>query len=232
MPRPRVHDLEHLLDATERLAVDSGPAAVTVRAISELTGVSNGAIYHAFGSRSGLVGQTWLRAARRFLVLQRGLVDRALAASAGPEGAVEAVVAAAEAPAAFELEQPQSGRFLLAVSRSELLGSAELPGDLAADLKQLDAQITDLFVVLADRLWDRTDSDSVAVVRDCVVEIPTALLLRGRRRPRPGVRERIGACVRAVLHLGPPAPEGPAPASPPVTHERCPHDPTRREDHP
>ncbi|HIW66968.1 MAG TPA: TetR/AcrR family transcriptional regulator [Candidatus Dietzia merdigallinarum] len=212
MPRPRVHDLEHLFDATERLVVESGPAAVTVRVISELTGVSNGAIYHAFGSRSGLVGQTWLRAARRFLALQQRRVDEALASTAGPDGAVEAVVAAADAPAEFALTHPQAGRFLLAVSRDELLGSAGLPDGLAAALEQLDAQLTDLFVELSTNLWDRADGASVAVIRDCVVELPTALLLRGRRRPTKDVRERISASVRAVLHLGPPDPVGPATA--------------------
>ncbi len=45
----------------------SGPAAVTIRAISAAVGVSNGALYHTFGSRSGLMGRAWLRAGRRFL---------------------------------------------------------------------------------------------------------------------------------------------------------------------
>ncbi|WP_156519289.1 helix-turn-helix domain-containing protein, partial [Rhodococcus sp. EPR-134] len=77
MPRPRVHDLDTLLDAAEKLAATAGPSAVTVRAVSDATGVSNGAIYHAFGSRSGLVGSAWLRAARRFLALQQSRVDDA-----------------------------------------------------------------------------------------------------------------------------------------------------------
>lgn len=75
VPRPRIHSVEDLLDATERIAVQDGPAAVTVRAVSQATGISNGAIYHAFGSRGGMVGHAWLRAAQRFLDMQRDAVD-------------------------------------------------------------------------------------------------------------------------------------------------------------
>ncbi|MCA2207549.1 TetR/AcrR family transcriptional regulator [Nocardia rosealba] len=201
MPRPRIHDLDHLLDAAEAMAVDSGPTAVTVRALSEATGVSNGAIYHAFGSRAGLLGRTWLRAAQRFLELQRRAVDRALATSSAPEHAIEAVVAAADTPAEFLLEHPVSGRFLLTVSRQELLGSSEIPGDIAEELQRLDDLLTGLLVDLARGVYGRGDREAVTVVRDCVVELPTALLLRGRREPETAVRQRLAAAVRAVLAL-------------------------------
>ncbi|MDE1674159.1 TetR/AcrR family transcriptional regulator [Nocardia gipuzkoensis] len=207
MPRPRTHDLDHLMDAAERMAVDSGPAAVTVRALSEATSVSNGAIYHAFGSRAGLMGRVWLRAAQRFLALQREAVDRASAAGTAPEDAVEAVVAAADTPAEFLLQQPASGRFLLTVSRQELLGSSEFPDDIAEELRRLDQFLVELFIVLARGVFDRGDREAVAVIRDCVVELPTALLLRGRRNPDPAVRQRLAAAVRAVLALPLPPPQ-------------------------
>ena len=225
MPRPRVHDLDALLDAAERLAVESGAAAVTVRALSELTGVSNGAMYHAFGSRAGLVGRAWLRAARRFLELQRDMVEAAIADGHGSEAAADAVVAAADAPARFVLDHPSSGRFLLTVRRSDLLGSVDLPADVATELRDLDHGLADLFVMLARALWGRADRAAVDVIRDCVVELPNALLLRGRRTPTPAVRERIAASVRAVLALEPP------PTAPPPTDPPTPHNPTTREDH-
>lgn len=151
MARPRVHDFDQLLDAAERLAVESGPAAVTVRALSERAGVSNGAIYHAFGSRAGLVGQVWLRAARRFLAMQVDWVEATFETvlEAGPGSAfstgaaVDAVVVAADTPARFTLDHPASGRFPLTVSCDHLLGSADLPRDLAADLQDLDRRLAD-----------------------------------------------------------------------------------------
>lgn len=187
------------MDAAERLAIDSGPAAVTVRALSEATSVSNGAIYHAFGSRAGLMGQVWLRAAQRFLALQHQAVDRALAAGNSHADAIEAVVVAADTPAEFLLQQPASGRFLLTVPRRELLGSSEIPDDVAEQLRQLDQTLTELFVNLSRGVFDRADREAVAVIRDCVVQLPTALLLRGRRNPDPTVRQRLAAAVRAVL---------------------------------
>ncbi|MFC3965117.1 TetR/AcrR family transcriptional regulator [Nocardia jiangsuensis] len=200
MPRPRLHDLDALMDVAERMAVESGPAAVTVRALSQAAGVSNGAIYHAFGSRPALLGRVWLRAARGFLALQRQAVRSAQG------GAVEAVVAAADTPAEFLVRQPVSARFLLAVAREELLGSGDIPDDLAAELRHLDRVLTELFVTLSHDVFARDDREAVAVIRDCVVELPTALLLRGNRAPAPPVRERLAAAVRAVLALTPPPP--------------------------
>ncbi|MEO9328915.1 TetR/AcrR family transcriptional regulator [Gordonia aurantiaca] len=209
MPRPRVYDVDRLLDAAETLAVESGPAAVTVRALSDRTKVSNGAIYHTFGSRAGLLGQVWLRAAQRFLGAQRDAVNAVLDAGSGRDRAIEAVVVAADAPARFLLEHPTSGRFLLTVERDELIGSADLPDELAHDLQALDQSLVDLFVALSRALWGRADRFTAEVIRDCVVELPTALLLRGRRQPEPRVRERLATAVRAVLELelelGPPS---------------------------
>ena len=198
MPRPRIHDLDLLLDAAEQLAVESGAASVTVRALSEATSVSNGAIYHAYGSRAGLVGSVWLRAAQRFLALQSTSVDSVFDTHP-PRDASDAVVAAADAPAAFLLEYPQSGRFLLAVRRSELIGSDDIPEQIAESLRALDTSITDLLIRLSRAVWDRSDRVAVAVIRECIVELPGAMLLRGERTPDPAVRERLAAAVRAVL---------------------------------
>lgn len=207
MPRPRVYDLDVLLDAAEQLAVDGGPSAVTVRAVAEATAVSNGAIYHAFGSRGGLVGRAWLRAAHRFLELQQAAVDSAFGhAEAGDRAAaVAAVVAAADAPAAFAQEHPRSAKLLLDVRRDELLGS-DVPDDVADQLRQLDSVLVDLFIRLARALWGRADGAAVEVIEACVVGLPTGLLLRGRRVPNPAMRACLNAAVRAVLDLDPPSP--------------------------
>src|SRR5699024_481987 len=85
----------------------------------------------------------------------------------------------------------------------------------------------DLFVKLSRALWSRADRAAVDVIRDCVVELPNALLLRGRRTPTPAARERIAASVRAIVALGPPPTDTP-PASPPPTTPPppAPHRPT------
>ncbi|MFC9555635.1 TetR/AcrR family transcriptional regulator [Rhodococcus sp. NPDC056960] len=200
MPRPRVHDLDEALDAAERLAVEGGPSSVTLRAVAAATEMSNGAIYHAFGSRGGLVGRAWLRAAHRFLDLQQASVERAL-----ERGPVDAVVAAADTPAVFAEKFPQSSRFLLTVRRDELLGS-DVPEDVAAELSRLDSVLVALFIRLARALWGRKDGRAVEVIEACVVGLPTGLLLQARRKPDAAMRLRLETAVRAVLALDPPPP--------------------------
>ncbi len=201
MPRPRTHDLDALLDAAQKLAVDAGPAAVTVRALAESTGVSNGAIYHAFGSRAGLLGRVWLRAATEFLAVQSEAVESALGRAETPHTAVDAIIAAADAPARFSVAAPQQGQFLLTVQRRELLGDNDIPADIAKQLREIDTQLSRLFVRLSTAMWGRSDRQSVAVIKDCVVELPTALLLRGRRDPDSATRARLAAAVRGVLSV-------------------------------
>ncbi|WP_378729744.1 TetR family transcriptional regulator [Nocardia brasiliensis] len=200
MPRPRTHDPDIVLDAAETLAAHSGPAAVTTRAVAAATGVSNGAIYHTFGSRAELLGRTWLRAANRFLALQSALIDAALD---GPrQDPIDAVIAAAEAPAVFAERFPDSSRLLLTVQREELLG--EVPDAIARELAATDKVLVELMIRLSQHLWDRGDRGAVDVLTLCLVDLPTAILLRRDRIANPVAREQLRAAVRAVLAVGPP----------------------------
>lgn len=168
--------------------------------------MSNGALYHAFGSRAGLLGRAWVRAAQRFLQLQREAVERSLDGGTHPDGsapAVEAVVAAALCPAVFHDQHPTSAQFLLTVSRAELLRSTEVPAEVATELRRLDKALVAIFVQLSRSLWDRRDKAAVALVRDCVVSLPTALLLRHNGPADRSARERLAAAVRAVLSIPP-----------------------------
>ncbi len=196
MPRPRVYDLDAVLDAAESLAVEAGPAGVTTRAVAAAAGISNGAIYHNFGSRTELVARTWLRAARRFLDVQTELVDAALADKAGDP--VEAVVAAAQAPAVFYERRRQSAQLVWRVQRDQLLGP-DLPESLAAELKDLDRQLIDLMVRLSSHLWDRRDGAAVDAITVCIVDLPTAIILSRNRISNSWARDRLSAAVRAVL---------------------------------
>lgn len=202
MPRPRLHDPDTVLDAAESLAVASGPAAVTIRAISSIVGVSNGALYHTFGSRAGLLARAWLRAGRRFLQAQNAQVEAALAAP-GPDAGIEAVAAAADAPAAFAERYPNSCRLLLMMPRQELLGS-DLPDDISTEIRDLEAQLVGLMIRLARSVWDRKDAAAVDTITICVVDLPTAILLRRDRLHSATARAQLRAAVRAVLHIEPP----------------------------
>ncbi|MED5816361.1 helix-turn-helix domain-containing protein [Mycolicibacterium sp. 050232] len=195
MPRPRVYDPDAVLDAAESLAVHSGPAAVTIRAISDTVGLSNGALYHSFGSRAGLLGQVWLRAGRRFLALQRELVE------AAPQGA-GAIAAAAYAPVVFAERHPASARLMLQVRREQVLGN-DLPADLAEQAHELEKLLVDLMIELSMTTWDRRDRAAVDTVTTCIVDLPTAILLHRNRLNDPTARRQLSAAVAAVLEVGP-----------------------------
>jgi AcrR family transcriptional regulator len=192
MPRPQLYDRDAMLDAAEELAVERGVKAVTIRAVSERAGISNGAIYHAFGSRGGLVGRAWVRAARRFLALQRQTVD-------AEDDPIRAVVAAADAPAVFSEQYPSSARLWLSTTREELIGEA--PADVQAELGALDTDLRDLLIRLSIAMWDRKDAASVAVIEDCVVGLPTGLMLRRPMPPTDATRRRLAAAVEAILSV-------------------------------
>jgi AcrR family transcriptional regulator len=202
MPRPRVYEPDRVLDAVESLAVASGPAGVTIRAISAAIGASNGALYHTFGSRSGLMGRAWLRAGRRFLTVQNTLVDQALSET-GLRAAVAAVAAAADAPVVFAEQYPDSSKLLLTVRREELLNS-DLPDEIAMELRDLDRLLVGLMIRLAVNVWDRKDARAVDTITTCIVDLPTAILLRRDRLGNVTAREHLRAAVRAVLDIGPP----------------------------
>jgi len=189
-----------VLDAAESLAVEAGPAGVTARSVAVAAGVSNGAIYHNFGSRTELVARTWLRAARRFLDVQTELVDAALADDAADP--VDAVVAAAQAPAVFYERRRRSAELVWRVQRDQLLGP-DLPASLAAELKDLDRQLIDLMVRLSSHLWDRRDGAAVDAITVCIVDLPTAIILSRNRISNSWARDRLTAAVRAVLAAEP-----------------------------
>ncbi|MFG1935039.1 TetR/AcrR family transcriptional regulator [Mycobacterium sp. NPDC048908] len=192
MARPQVYDRDAVLDAAEDLAVEGGVTAVTIRAVAERAGISNGAIYHAFGSRGGLVGRAWVRAARRFLTLQRQAVD----AEYDP---VRAIIAAADAPAVFSKQYPASARLWLAIPRDELIGDA--PADVQTELRALEGDLRDMLIRLSVAMWGRKDAASVAVIEDCVVGLPTGLMLRRPMPPTAETRRRLAAAVEAILSV-------------------------------
>lgn len=192
MPRPRTHDPDAVLDAAESLAA-AGPAAVTIRAVAAATGVSNGAIYHTFSSRSELLARAWIRAARRFGAVQAEAVE-------GGSG-VDAVIAAADAPAVFAHRCPASSALLLNVHHTDL--DDDLPDDVRAELDAIQRALIDLMKRLARQLWGRADARAVDTITLCLVDLPTAVLLRRDRLADPTAREQLRAAVRAVLAVGP-----------------------------
>lgn len=212
MPRPRRHDLCAILDAAERIVVEGGREALTVRALTRRTGASNGAIYHAFGRVEAVAAHAWLRRARRFLEFQREHVARARGGAAPGRRGVAAVVAAADAVAAFGVEDPLAAALLTRIDRDSLLADEVYDG-LADRLRALDAEVAGVMRELAEGLWGRWDGETAAVMRTCLVRLPAALVFPSLRRGRvdPRDRDHLRAAVGAVLALPlPPRESGPS----------------------
>jgi AcrR family transcriptional regulator len=196
MPRPRVHAPESVLDAAEELLVAHGRAGLTVRALAERAGFSNGSIYHAFGTLEGVVAGAWLRRAEEFLALQRSAVDEEL----GRGDPRRAVQAAADAPARLAERDLRAARLLVALDRDDLL-TESVADPVAGRLRALDAALLDTLRALARAARGRADAATVDVLTTCVVRLPTALLFPGVRAGRvsPSARRQLAAAVAAVL---------------------------------
>jgi AcrR family transcriptional regulator len=170
-----VHAPDAVLDAAEDLLVARGRASLTIRALAERAGASNGSIYHSFGSLETVAGSAWLRRAEQFLALQRTAVEDELIRG-NARGAVQA---AADSPARLADHDLRAARLLVVLNRDDVLTDAVAPP-------------------VADRLR------ALDVVTTCVVRLPAALLFPGIRagRVRPQTRIRLAAAVGAVLHCG------------------------------
>jgi AcrR family transcriptional regulator len=197
MARPRLHDLDALLDAAETLLAEGDDRAVTIRAVAQRAGASSGSLYHAFGSRNELLGRLWLRAARRFLALQAVAVDAELAAGEGWDAGVEATVVAALTLRDLRAASAPTADVLIRHRREALIDEG-LPEELAAELRALDADLLGVLRRLADALFGLHDRRAVETVAVCVVDLPSALL-DGRRERLIDPAATLAAAVRGVL---------------------------------
>lgn len=201
MPRPRVHARDAVLDAAEEVLVQRGRSHLTIRALAERSGASNGSIYHAFGSLETVVATAWLRRAQQFLTQQATAVEQALADG----DARRAVQVAADAPARLAEADLRAAQLLVALQREDLLTDA-VAAPVAEDLRALDAALVATLHRLAEAAWSRSDTAALEVATVCVVRLPAALLFREIRngRVRPHTRTQLAAAVGAVLDCGPP----------------------------
>ena len=85
------------------------------------------------------------------------------------------------------------------IARDELIGEA--PAEVQAELRALDTDLRDMLIRLSIAMWDRKDAASVAVIEDCVVGLPTGLMLRRPMPPTADTRRRLAAAVEAILSV-------------------------------
>ena len=117
MARPKIHDQaagEALLDAAVALLRSGGPAAVSVRAVAEASGISFRAVYAVFGSKQALIDALAERG-------YRSLTDRVHGITPSGDPRRDLVQAGVEAFRAFALEEPEIFRLTFEQVSAEVL---------------------------------------------------------------------------------------------------------------
>ncbi|MCX6394900.1 MAG: helix-turn-helix domain containing protein [Propionibacteriales bacterium] len=199
MGRPQQLDVDDLLDHARALWVADGMAAVTIRALSARSGVSNGSIYHHFDSRNHLLAEVWAKEAAAFRTYQREQIR--LARESGTPA--DAVVAAALVTGGYADVDASAVRVLLA-SRPDVLNDDALPAPVKKQLREHRADAAALIGDLAEEVWGVRTPDALTLMRNCVVDIPARIFMAAGRPNDPLARYAIEHAVRGVLAAGPP----------------------------
>jgi len=199
MGRPQQVDVDALLHHARAIWVTEGMAAVTIRALSARSGVSNGAIYHHFSSRNHLLARVWAQEASAFRAFQRAEIQ----AARDSAGAEDAVVAAALATGGYAAVKDAAVRVLLG-SRPDTVAPEGLPEELVKELRRHRASAAALIADLAEEVWGRSDETARRLMRHCVVDIPARIFMGARQPNDPLARYAIENAVRGVLAAGPP----------------------------
>jgi AcrR family transcriptional regulator len=170
--RRRLHSDEDILRAVRELLLEGGPRSVTTAAVSQRSGAPTGSLYHRFGSRSMMVAELWVRTIRRFHEL-------VFAATSEADPGRPRALALARAVVDFAARYPDDARLLLVASREELGRDPDLPPELAAELRTLNAPVAELARQLCRELYGRVSSNGVERVLLAVVGLPYTAV-RGR----------------------------------------------------
>ncbi len=192
MAPPRKHDTDVILDAARTLVLREGPRAASVSAIAAASGAPVGTLYHRFGSRNGVLVETWIRALDRF---QR----HALAAADEPDP-LEAAVRMAAATIEFGRDLPEDAQLLLRLRPGDLLDGAP-DTELRERLDRMNAPLIERLHVLTDQLFGADDELTVARVLLAVVDLPYAALRRHARAAAlpPWLVDEVAAATRTLL---------------------------------
>ena len=186
MARAREHDEDAVLDAARAVVLGHGVRATTIAAISAASGAPSGSLYHAFGSRHGVLAAVWRRATRRGQ--QRWLA----AGEEHPEDPVEAGVAMALAGLGFARESPEDVRVPTVLRPADF-------ANVTIDLEVHNKPIRDGVRTLAARIGG---PDAAMRVHLATLELPYgALQMRleaGAGLPA-SLDRHIAAAARVVL---------------------------------
>jgi AcrR family transcriptional regulator len=177
------------LDAAREIALERGPAAVTIGSITQRVKAPTGSFYHRFGSRDALLGQLWLATAVAFQ-------EEYVAAIEAGDG----LKAALHTPA-WVRAHLSDARLLLLHHRDDFVH-----GDWPQALKQgaaAQAQRVDAcYAKFARVTFGSADSEKIRLAQFVLADVPKAAVIPHLFRhepPPPVVDELIRLSYFAVV---------------------------------
>lgn len=189
----RHHSDDEVFDAARAVVLQQGARAARFDTIGTASGAAASTLYRRFSSLEELLGEMWIRAARRS---QEPFLN-----AMNEPAAIDAASAAALALHDFALRQPDDARLLASLRREDLVGSAP-PRGLVPQLDGLDRQLREAFVELAQRLFGRADRATIEATVSSVADLAEGAIRRylisGDVLP-PALRASVEARVRVAL---------------------------------
>jgi AcrR family transcriptional regulator len=177
------------LAAALAIAVEHGPAAVTVASISERLKAPTGSFYHRFASRNILLGMLWLKTVLDF---QQG-ISAALDAEDG--------LAAALHTPTWAREHLDEARLLLVFDREDFVAGA-WPGELREQVAEMTRRMENGAPRRARAVFGRDGAEERRLAQFLISEVPVAAVrqhLQRREAPPPIVDRMIGTTYRAIV---------------------------------
>ncbi len=185
-------DNGQFLAAARALAVERGPAAVTVDAVIERLRAPKGSFYYRFASRDALLGQLWLETV---LAFQQGFV------AAIDRG--DGLAAALHTPI-WVRDHLDEACLLLLYNREDFV-QGDWPLPLRRGVRDQAERFEGCLKRFAQHAFGRTGPAHIRRAAFVLAEVPVTAVkphLRRREAPPPLVDELIATTYRAIVDAG------------------------------
>src|SRR5262245_23212516 len=182
-------DRADFLAAAQAIAVEHGPAAVTVASISERLKAPTGSFYHRFASRDVLLGTLWLKT---ILDFQQG-VSAALDAEDG--------LAAALHTPNWSRAHLAEARLLLVFDREDFVAGA-WPQELRARVAEMTRRMKKGALRRTRAVFGRDGAEERRLAQFLISEVPVAAVrdhLKRGEAPTPIVDRMIRTTYAAIV---------------------------------
>jgi len=196
MPRPAIHDERSILAAASTLVAEGGPASATMAAISKVSGIGNGSLYHRFGSRDQILGRLWLDTATWF----QDRFERSLEGSDARQAGLEAALSL---PRGVR-ENLAGARIMLLHRRDDFLSDG-WPADMKREAERLAAQVAHLLEQSSVRLFHSRSAAARRATVFALLDIPFSGVHRhvaAGKAPPQELDELIETAYHAVIDKG------------------------------